>query len=69
MYKNYKVVANTAVGRRRYLKLLIPQVLASDIIDRYDLWVNTMDKVDIAFLRLWQKNFQNSILYGNPKVL
>lgn len=49
MYRNYKVVANTAVGRRRYLKYLLPQVLVSDIVDQYDLWVNTLDKIDIAF--------------------
>lgn len=67
MYKNYKVVANTAVGRRRYLKLLIPQVLASDIIDRYDLWVNTMDKVDIAFFEAMAKEFPKLNLIWQPK--
>ena len=49
MYQNYKVVVNTAAGRRRYMQYLIPYVLASDIVDRYDLWINTMNCQDIAF--------------------
>ena len=67
MYQNYKVVANTAVGRRRYLKLLLPQVLASDIVDRYDLWVNTMDKVDIAFFQAMAEEFPKLNLIWQPK--
>jgi hypothetical protein len=30
--------------------LLIPYVLASPHVDRYDLWINTPDEADIAFL-------------------
>ncbi len=67
MYKNFNVVANTAVGRRRYLKLLLPQVLASDIVDRYDLWVNTMDKVDIAFFQAMAEKFPKLNLIWQPK--
>lgn len=66
MYKNYKVVVNTAAGRRRYLKLLIPQVLNSDIVDRYDLWVNTTDKLDIAFLETLAKSFPKINLIWQP---
>lgn len=51
MYNNYKIVCNTAAGRRRYMQYLIPQVICSDIVDRYDIWVNTTDKKDIAFLK------------------
>lgn len=50
MYKGYKVVVNTGAGRRRNLNLLIPQVLDCDIVDRYDLWINTVDKVDYNYL-------------------
>lgn len=66
MYKNFKVVANTAVGRRQYLKLLLPQVLASDIVDRYDLWVNTLNKVDIAFFEAMAKQFPKLNLIWQP---
>ena len=52
MYNNYKIVCNTAAGRRRYMQYLIPQVICSDIVDRYDIWVNTTDKKDIAFFEM-----------------
>lgn len=67
MYKSYKVVANTAVGRRRYLKYLLPQVLASKTVDRYDLWVNTIDKVDIAFFQAMAEEFPKLNLIWQPK--
>jgi hypothetical protein len=40
----------TPAGRRRYLRLLIPYVLACPWVDRYDLWVNTPDDADLAFM-------------------
>ena len=66
MFKNYKVIVNTAAGRRRYLKLLIPQVLQSDIVDQYDLWVNTTDKLDIAFLEQVAKKYPKVNLIWQP---
>lgn len=51
MYKNYKVVVNTAAGRRRYMQYLIPYVVSSGIVDRYDIWVNTHNGADIEFFR------------------
>ena len=35
MYQNYKVVVNTAAGRRRYMQYLVPPILNADIVDRY----------------------------------
>ena len=51
MYKDYKVVVNTAAGRRRYMQYLIPFIVASDIVDRYDIWVNTHNMADIEFFK------------------
>lgn len=48
MKGNYKIVVNTAAGRRRYLQYLIPFVVSNELVDRYDLWVNTTDKLDIC---------------------
>ena len=45
MYKGYKVVVNTGAGRRENLKLLIPQVLKSKLVDQYDMWINTLNKI------------------------
>ncbi|MBL9088419.1 MAG: hypothetical protein JNM10_14865 [Planctomycetia bacterium] len=49
MFGTHKVVCVTPAGRRRYLRLLVPQVLASGLVDRYDLWVNTAVPADLAF--------------------
>ena len=51
MYKGYKIVVNTAAGRRRYMQYLIPYVVTCEIADRYDLWLNTMNKQDIEFFK------------------
>ena len=51
MYQNYKIVVNTAAGRRRYMQYLIPYVISSEIVDRYDLWVNTHNGADIEFFK------------------
>lgn len=59
-------MANTAAGRRRYMQYLIPQVVASDIVDRYDIWVNTMDKEDIAFFRKCAEAFPKIRLVWQP---
>lgn len=51
MLEGYRIVVVTPAGRRRYMRLLVPQVLASPLVDRYDIWVNTPDQGDLAFLR------------------
>lgn len=57
MRKGYKIVCNTASGRSRYMKLLIPFVLSCDIVDRYDLWVNTLNEDDLRFFELLAKKY------------
>jgi hypothetical protein len=47
---SWKLVCVTPAGRRRYLRLLVPYVLACPDVDRYDLWVNTANPADLAFL-------------------
>ena len=51
MYHNYKIVINTAAGRRRYMQYLIPYVVSCSIVDRYDIWINTHNGADIEFFR------------------
>lgn len=67
MYKNYKVVVNTAAGRRRYMQYLIPYVIACDIVDRYDLWVNTMNRQDIEFFKLLAIKYPKINLVWQPE--
>lgn len=51
MYKNYKIIVNTAAGRRRYMQYLVPFVLESEVVDRYDIWINTHNTADIEFFK------------------
>lgn len=67
MYKNYKIVCNTAAGRRRYMQYLIPLVVSSDLVDRYDIWVNTNDNVDIEFFTLLAEKFPKINLVWQPE--
>ena len=51
MFQNYKIVVNTAAGRRRYMQYLIPYIVGCDIVDRYDIWINTHNGADIEFFK------------------
>lgn len=66
MKGNYTIVCNTAAGRRRYMQYLVPQVVCSDIVDRYDIWVNTMDRRDIEFFRLLARKYSKIRLVWQP---
>ena len=66
MLNNYKIICNTAAGRRRYMQYLIPFVVANDIVDRYDIWVNTTNRQDIAFFQILQKAFPKINLVYQP---
>lgn len=66
MYKNFKVIVNTAAGRRRYMQYLIPQVLACEIVDRYDLWLNTTNKQDLEFFKILAKKYPKINLVWQP---
>jgi hypothetical protein len=66
MYKNYKVIANTAAGRRRYMQYLVPYILSSDIIDQYDIWVNTNNGADTEFFRLLANMYPKINLVWQP---
>ena len=66
MYNNFKIVCNTAAGRRRYMQYLLPPILASDIIDRYDIWINTVDTCDIEFFKLIAQKYPKVNLVWQP---
>lgn len=66
MYDNYKVVVNTAAGRRRYMQYLVPFVISSDIVDRYDIWINTHNGADIEFFRKLSKAYSKINLVWQP---
>ena len=50
MYGGRKVVVVTPAGRRRYLEILSRYVLASPYMDQWQLWVNTEDLQDLAWM-------------------
>lgn len=66
MYNNYQVVVNTAAGRRRYMQYLIPFIVSSDIVDRYDIWVNTHNGADIEFFKRCAKIYPKINLVWQP---
>lgn len=66
MYRNYKIIANTAAGRHRYMQYLVPFILASEVIDRYDIWVNTENSVDIEFFKMLAKKYPKVNLCWQP---
>lgn len=66
MYKNYKIIINTAAGRRRYMQYLVPFVLASNIVDRYDIWINTHNGADIAFFKMLAEKYPQINLCWQP---
>src|ERR1700747_608144 len=61
MLNGKRIVVVTPAGRRRYMELLHAHLrgtwlrfgIASSrpLIDRWDLWVNTRDEADLAYLR------------------
>jgi len=66
MYNNYKVVVNTAAGRRRYMQYLIPFVVADDTVDRYDIWVHTHNGADIEFFNRVAEKYPKLNLVMQP---
>ncbi|MBR5455909.1 MAG: hypothetical protein IKU76_03035 [Bacteroidaceae bacterium] len=66
MYKDFKIVVNTAAGRRQNMQYLVPYILRSDIVDRYDIWINTHNTVDIEFFKQLAKNFPKVNLVWQP---
>ena len=66
MYNNYRIVVNTAAGRRRYMQYLIPFVISSEIVDRYDIWVNTHNGADIEFFKRIAEKYSKVNLVWQP---
>ena len=63
MYKNYKIVICTPAGRERYLsifKKFIYRKIADGLISEWQLWANTKNTSDLAYLE--------SMAAENPKV-
>ena len=67
MYKGFQIVCATPAGRRRYMKLLAPYLLSSELVDRWDIWVNTVDEGDINFFEELGKKFEKVNLVRNPE--
>jgi hypothetical protein len=66
MVDNYKIVCVTPAGRRRYMQYLIPFVVNSNIVDRYDIWINTTNKQDIEFFEILANKISKINLVYQP---
>lgn len=62
-----KLVCVTPAGRRRYMKNLIPQIISSDIVSRYDIWLNTTDEEDLKFFYFLRDKFPKVNLVELPE--
>lgn len=52
MYDNYKVIAVTPAGRKRYLEILVKyMVRLRPVLDAWHLWVNTDNQDDINYFK------------------
>lgn len=59
-----KLVVVTPAGRRRYLEVLAQYVLP--VVDRWDLWVNTLDGADLQWMRELASRFPKVRLVEVP---
>lgn len=52
MYRDFTICVVCPAGRKRYLELLIPQVLGyGHVVDEFRMWVNTKDQGDIEYIQ------------------
>ena len=62
MYRGYKIVAVTPAGRPRFLEILMRYSLANrHVIDRHDLWINTLNIEDIVYMKKLSNKYPNYI--------
>ena len=66
MYQDYRVICVTPAGRRRYMKILAPYILSSPFVDRWDVWVNTIDLYDLRFIESLEREFEKVNPVVNP---
>ena len=50
MIDGKKLVCVTPAGRLRYMRELVPFILSEPTVDRYDIWANTIDAMDLEFI-------------------
>lgn len=67
MVDGRKLVVCTPAGRREHLEILVPYVLRDrHKIDQYQLWLNTQDEGDIAYIRQLAATFPDFIKVVEP---
>lgn len=67
MIDGRKVVVCTPAGRQEYLEILIPYILRSrGVIDEYQIWLNTQDESDIAYIRNLESLFPGFVRVVDP---
>ena len=58
-YRNFKIIVVTPAGRRRYMELLLPQLIKyieAGVVDEYHMWKNTTNQEDINWMYSKQSN-------------
>lgn len=68
-FQDHQVVVCIPAGRYRYLRVLLPYLLAernAEIVDRIEVWVNTDVKSDIEYFYRMQATFPKIKCVPNP---
>lgn len=67
MLDGHRVVVVTPAGRRRYLDLLLPYMLAArPTVDEYRLWVNTSNDADLEYLAALRRRHRDYVRLVAP---
>ena len=61
-----RLICATPAGRTKYMRYLVPQILISDEVEKYEIWLNTRNKYDLDFFEFLEKTFPKVKLIEQP---
>jgi hypothetical protein len=62
LFSNYRIVCVTPAGRKKYLEILLRYVISNkNIIDSWELWLNTEIQPDIEYIDSLERQFPGFI--------
>ena len=63
MHLGYTIVVVSPAGRKRYMELLFPQILAlRPLVDSYRIWVNTDVPEDLAYFETLRRDYPDFVV-------
>lgn len=69
MIKNWRIIVVTPAGRKKYLSILASYILSENLIDEWQLWVNTTNIDDINFMEELKRKYSKiKLIYSKNKI-